>query len=71
MPNCEQLPGAGYAFERVCSFIGEFDLGAGNEVLDRRGDEDFAGLGLGGNPGADVDGDAGQFALVAFALSRV
>ena len=67
----KESPCARYAFQTVLTAISELDAGAGDEVLDGRGDEDLTRVSVGGDPGTDVNGEAGQLAFISLALSRV
>src|SRR5262245_9507323 len=55
----------------VRSAVLENEGSAGDEVLHGSGDEDFAWLSHGGEPGSDGDGDAGELAVQPLALSGV
>ena len=64
-------PAAGDAFEFPLSAVFEEEPGAGDQILDRLRDEHLACAGGGGDPGADRDGQAGDFPVVKLALAGV
>src|SRR5918992_2657190 len=66
-----ELPVARDALEVVVAAVLEVDAGAGGEVADDARYEYFAGLRLGGDAGADVDGDALDPAVDDLHLARV
>ena len=55
----------------VLTTIAEVDSGTGDEILDRRRDENFSWLCEPSNTSADRDGDAGDLVIVELALARV
>jgi hypothetical protein len=63
------VPGLGDALELVLAAVFELDSRAGDEVLYRARDEHLPGLGEGGDPGADVNGDAAGLVVDQFALA--
>jgi hypothetical protein len=67
----EDPPPAGYALELVFSPFGKRESGADHEVLDRAGNEYFAGAGQVCDPGADVDGQPADIIGDELALAGV
>jgi DNA-binding winged helix-turn-helix (wHTH) protein len=65
----EQLPTTRNTLQRAEAAVFEADPGAGDEILDRARDENFAGLGARGDARAGVDGDACDFAIDYLALA--
>src|SRR5918999_966578 len=66
-----EIPVARDALEVVVAAVLEVDAGAGGEVADDARYEYFAGLRLGGDAGADVDGDALDPVVDDLHLARV
>ncbi len=55
----------------MCASIRKSDSRSGDQVADRLRDEDFIGFGVGGDAGADVDGEAGDLVVVEFTFADV
>ena len=62
---------AGDSFQLGRATVLELQIGAGNEVFDGRGGQYLAGACLRCNPGADIDGNAGDLLADQFALANV
>src|ERR1700683_767062 len=62
----EQVPCVWHALERMFASIGELDARAGNQILDRRGNEHLVDLRMGGDSASNVHGDPAH--VVAAAL---
>jgi hypothetical protein len=67
----EEPPELGDAFEVVSATVGETQVGAGDEVDDRAGDDHLAGVRLRLDPARDVHGDAGHIVPSSFDLAGV
>src|SRR4029453_16882044 len=67
----EQLPGALDALELAGAAVGQGDAGAGAQVADGPGHQDLAGVGLGQDPGGEVDGDAADVVAAQLDLAGV
>jgi hypothetical protein len=66
-----QVPTTGDTLQLAEAAVLEADPGAGHEILDRSRNENFPGLGAGGDARAGVDGDACDFAIDYLALAGV
>src|SRR5439155_21279380 len=67
----EETPAALDPLEQVGTAVLELETGAGNEVLDGRGDEHLSGLCLRHDPGSDVNGDAANAVVHQLHLAGV
>src|SRR6478609_10247239 len=65
------MPVCGDSFEFVLTAVVEGDTGAGDEVAHGLGDQHLVWVGESRDPGANVDGDAGDFAIGDLALASV
>src|SRR5829696_1600290 len=67
----EHPPLAGHTLQRVTTAVDEVDVGSVDEISHRARDKHLARTGEGGNPGADVHGDARQVVPAQLALTTV
>src|SRR5215218_10105820 len=67
----EHMPLAGHALQRVTTAVDEVDVGSADEIPHGARDQHLARAGEGGNPGADVHGDARQVVAPQLALAAV
>src|SRR6266508_155260 len=67
----EQLPLARHSFELRAASLAKVDPGAGDEVLDRTGNDHLTGSSLGGHACPDVNRDPTHLAIELLALARV
>jgi hypothetical protein len=65
----EQLPLARHSLELCAAVLAELDAGAGDEILDRSGDDHLPGPRLGGYPRADVNSDPAHLPVELFTLA--
>ena len=70
-PDGVQVDRSGDPLELLDPGVVEGDLGAGHQVANRARDEDLPGLGLGHDPGADVDGDPPELVAHDLDLAHV
>src|SRR5207302_1218823 len=66
-----EVPLPGDALQRPGAAIDAHHLRAGDELADGAGDEDLPGAGLGGDAGAEVDGDTADLAVHELDLAGV